>query len=62
MKRLIFTGTAPGQAECVRIGGREFRRGETYQLTDKVAADLLRRGGFEPVPTDDEPVEHDEED
>lgn len=61
MKRLIFTGTAPGQAECVRIGGREYRRGEMYNVTDKVAADLLRRGGFEPVETDTETVDDDEE-
>ena len=49
MKRLIYTGTAPGQAEVVRIGGAEYRRGETYNVIDTVAADLLRRGGFEVV-------------
>ena len=49
MKRLIYTGTAPGQAEVIRIGGCEYRRGETYNVIDTVAADLLRRGGFEVV-------------
>ena len=49
MKRLIYTGTAPGQAEVIRIGGAEYRRGETYNVIDTVAADLLRRGGFEVV-------------
>lgn len=49
MKRLIYTGTAPGQADVIRIGGHEYRRGETYNVIDTVAADLLRRGGFEVV-------------
>lgn len=47
MKRILYTGTAPGQPRCVRIDGRTFERGETYRLPERVAADLIRRGGFE---------------
>lgn len=49
MARITYTGTAPGQAECVRIGGRDFERGKSYKVTEDVARRLLSLGGFERV-------------
>jgi hypothetical protein len=46
MKRVRYTGTAPGQSGCVRISGEEYRRGEQYDVTDRRAAKLMRAGGF----------------
>jgi len=47
--KVLFTGIAPGQAECVQIGGLRFERGEVYELDAELAERLLARGGFDVV-------------
>lgn len=49
MARIVYLGTAPGQAGCIAIGGNKFRRGEVYEMstTDIKRLRLLERGGFE---------------
>ena len=46
MAEIRYDGTAPGQAEEIKISGKVYRRGETYQETKKEARELVRRGGF----------------
>lgn len=48
-KKLMYLGTAPGQAESVLIGGHRFERGEVYELDAELAERLLARGGFDVV-------------
>jgi hypothetical protein len=48
-QKLVYLGTAPGQAECVQIGGLRFERGEVYELDAELAERLLARGGFDAV-------------
>jgi hypothetical protein len=47
--KLTYTGTAAGQAGSVLIGGRLFKRGETYELDTELAEQLVARGGFDVV-------------
>ncbi len=44
--RLKYLGTAAGQSECIRIGGYQFVRGESYNVDEDLAERLLARGGF----------------
>jgi hypothetical protein len=49
MRKVTYTGDAPGQAARIRMGGFLFSRGETYDMN---AADVKRlglddKGGFE---------------
>jgi len=46
MKRLVYTGSAPGQAEVIQIGDQRFERGATYEVDDEEAVVLVGKGGF----------------
>ena len=48
-QKLRYLGTGPGQGDGVSIGGIKYERNKTYDVDGKLAADLLRRGGFEVV-------------
>ena len=47
--KIVYLGTAPGQAESVFIGGLRFERGEVYNLDAELAERLLAAGGFDVV-------------
>lgn len=47
MKRLIYTGKAAGQARTVKIGGRQYTRGDQLTVTNELALVLMDKGGFE---------------
>lgn len=47
--KILYLGTAPGQAGSVSIGGHVFKRGETYELDTELAEQLVARGGFDVV-------------
>jgi len=49
-QRLRYLGNGPGQGDGVAIGGIKYKQNQTYDVDDKSAASLLRRGGFEVVP------------
>ena len=49
-ERLRYLGNGPGQGDGVSIGGIKYERNKTYDVDDKIAAVLLRKGGFEVVP------------
>lgn len=46
MKKLVYRGNAPGQANEVTINGETYKRGESYTVTNKTAAILKAKGGF----------------
>ncbi len=46
--KITYTGTAPGQAERIEIGGFAFVRGKTYcDIPTNLARILIAKGGFE---------------
>jgi hypothetical protein len=47
--KIVYLGTAPGQAESVLIGGLRFERGEVYEFDAELAERLLAKGGFDVV-------------
>ena len=47
--KLRYVGTAPGQAEEIRISGAIYQRGSVYDVDEATAKVLLRKGGFIPV-------------
>jgi hypothetical protein len=47
--KLRYVGTAPGQAEEIRISGAKYQRGNVYDVDEATAKVLLRKGGFIPV-------------
>lgn len=44
--KLLYTGTAPGQAEEVIYSGAKYRRGEEYDVDEELGLRLLAKGGF----------------
>ena len=48
-RKIVYLGTAPGQAESVLIGGLRFERGEVYEFDAELAERLLAKGGFDVV-------------
>jgi hypothetical protein len=47
--KIVYLGTARGQAESVFIGKLRFERGEVYELDAELAERLLATGGFDVV-------------
>jgi len=60
MMELLYTGSAPGQAREIKLGGNLYRRGEVYTVDEEWGMILLAKGGFYllpvPVVCEDEPV------
>lgn len=48
-QKIVYLGTARGQAESVLIGGLRFERGEVYELDAELAERFLASGGFDVV-------------
>ncbi len=46
MTKLTYSASGPGQASEIRIDGQVYKRGKSYTVSDELAANLLRRGGF----------------
>lgn len=48
-QKIVYLGTAPGQAGSVLIGSLRFERGEVYEFDAELAERLLAGGGFDVV-------------